>query len=504
MRRAYLHFTRFPVQRKVVESPELAGRPFALVEEVRGQRRVAFASTTALKAGVRQGMTLTAATALEPGLQHFPYRPEHEARALTALGEALLCLAPGFQLSAPDGLWLDAGAAHLAGGEEGLCARLLDVCAGLGYRAHAVVASEAFTSRAVARHGARRVEVILPGESGRALAPLPLAALEGPEGASFSSLGLSTLGEVAALPAAAVTARGGAAGARAHARCRGEDDTPFVAAVLDEVLEERVVLDWPAESFEPLRFALKTLVDRLGARLSGRQQAAVRLTFTLKLDPTGQVRVPLTLARPTAAAKLLLDLARHRLEELKLENPVAEVSARVDEHSEDRGQQLALGDAQEGDAALEVVLSRLVTTLGEGALFAAGLEAVHRPEAAHRGKAFRPPEGKRGLAGDALEEGARREPVVAAALRERPSRLLAEPACLDAEVAESGRLLAARLGGKRHRVTALAGPERLEGEWWSETPYQRDYYRVHFEGLGPAWVFRDGRDGRFYLQGLFD
>ncbi|HZI10056.1 MAG TPA: DNA polymerase Y family protein, partial [Myxococcus sp.] len=78
------------------------------------------------------------------------------------------------------------------------------------------------------------------------------------------------------------------------------------------------------------------------------------------------------------------------------------------------------------------------------------------------------------------------------------------PAWLDAEVAESGRLLAARLGGKRHRVTALAGPERLEGEWWSETPYQRDYYRVHFEGLGPAWVFRDGRDGRFYLQGLFD
>mgnify|MGYP006216214101 CR=1 FL=1 len=35
-------------------------------------------------------------------------------------------------------------------------------------------------------------------------------------------------------------------------------------------------------------------------------------------------------------------------------------------------------------------------------------------------------------------------------------------------------------------------------------PYSRDYYRVHFEGLGPAWVFRDGKDGRFYLQGLFD
>lgn len=89
-------------------------------------------------------------------------------------------------------------------------------------------------------------------------------------------------------------------------------------------------------------------------------------------------------------------------------------------------------------------------------------------------------------------------------LRERPSRLLAEPAWLDAELGDTGRLLAARVGGRRHRVTAVTGPERLGGEWWAETPFQRDYYRVHFEGLGPAWVFQDMRDGRFYLQGLFD
>jgi protein ImuB len=48
---------------------------------------------------------------------------------------------------------------------------------------------------------------------------------------------------------------------------------------------------------------------------------------------------------------------------LRVENPVAGISVRVEEHSEDRGQQLALGDTPEGDAALEVVLSRLATTL---------------------------------------------------------------------------------------------------------------------------------------------
>jgi protein ImuB len=503
MRLGYLHFSRFPAQRKVLESPALAGKPFALEEEVRGQRRVAFASTSALKAGVRPGMTLTAASALEPSLQHFPYKAEDELRALTSLGEALMCVAPGFQRSAPDGLWFDASAAHLFGGEEGLCLRALEVCSGHGYRGRAAVASELFTARALARYGTRPVQVVPEGQGARALAPLPLAALEGPEQAAFTALGLSTLGEVAALPSGAVTARGGAGGLRVHTLCRGEDDTPFVAAVLEEVLEEQMTLDWPAESFEPLQFALKTLLDRLCARLAGRRRAAVRLSFLLRLDPSGKLELPLTLARPTARAKLLLDLARHQLAELRLENPVAGLSVRVEEHDEDRGQQLALGDTPEGDAALEVVLSRLATTLGEEALFSASLEAVHRPEGAYVARSFRPPASSRGMAGALLPEQEVELPVDEA-LKERPSRLLEQPATLDAEVTESGELLAAWLLGRRRRVMAMAGPERLGGEWWAESPYSRDYYRVHFEGLGPAWVFRDARDGRFYLQGLFD
>ena len=203
------------------------------------------------------------------------------------------------------------------------------------------------------------------------------------------------------------------------------------------------------------------------------------------------------------SCRLLLDLARHQLSDLRVETPVAGISVRVDEHNEDRGQQLALGDTPEGDAALEVVLSRLATTLGEESLFSASLEAVHRPEQAYAAREFLPPASALGMAGELLRETEAEEPV-REALKERPSRLLEHPATLDAEVAESGELLSAWLLGKRRRVMAMAGPERLGGEWWAQDPYSRDYYRVHFEGLGPAWVFRDARDGRFYLQGLFD
>ncbi|MET0406535.1 MAG: DNA polymerase Y family protein [Cystobacter sp.] len=503
MRLAYLHFPRFPVQRRVIEQPELTGKPFVLVEEARGQQRVACASTSALKAGVRQGMTLTAATALEPGLQHFAYRPEEERRALVALGEMLMGLAPGFQLSAPDGMWLDAGAAHLAQGEGGLCAKVLAQCAELGWRGRVVVASEMFTPRALARHGEKRLSVVPDGEEARALAPLPLSALEGPEQAAFMALGLSTLGEVAALPVGAVTARGGAAGMRAHARCRGGDETPFVTEVLEEVLEEQLTLEWPAESLEPLQFALKTVMDRLCGRLGGRRRAAVRLLLTLKLDPSGQALVPLTLARPTAQGKLLLDLTRHRLSDVRLEGPVAGLVLRVEEDCEDRGQQLSLGDAPEGDAALEVVLSRLATALGEDALFMAALEDSHRPEAGYSSRAFRPPQVARGLEGELLQSVAAAEAIPEVS-RERPSRMLSSPTPIDVEMTAGGELLAAKVGGRRRRVVAWMGPERLSGDWWDARPYSRDYYRVHLEGLGQAWVFRDARDSRFYLQGLFD
>ena len=45
----------------------------------------------------------------------------------------------------------------------------------------------------------------------------------------------------------------------------------------------------PAESLEPLLFALKTALDRLSTRLRGRQRAAVRLTLTLVLEPAAEV-----------------------------------------------------------------------------------------------------------------------------------------------------------------------------------------------------------------------
>lgn len=502
----YVHLPRFPVQRRVLEEPALAGQPLALVHEAKGAQRVAFASGTAQREGVRAGMTLTAARALLPALRDAPFDVEAETRALSSVAEGFLRFTPAFMLSAPDGMWLDASAASLFGGEAGLVEKVEAQARAGGYRARVVLASELFTARALARHGAPTRACVAPGGSEHALGALPLQALEQvPEVvASLRALGLSTLGEIAVLQPTQVISRLGAEGLRAQRMVRGQDEARLLPAALPEVVEEVRTLEAPAESLEPLLFALKATLDRLSARLRGRQRAAVRLTLTLILEPAGPHPVPLALARPTTDPKLLLDLIRHRLESVRLDAPVATLILTVDESCEDHGQQGVLGDAPAGDAALETVLARLATALGPEALGSPVLADDHRPEAAHAPGPFRPPHREPGMFAEA-RRSTPPPPVSPDWQLERPVRLLSgEGERIEVELDPLGALRTARVLGRRRKVLAVAGPERLGGQWWTESPFQRDYYRVHLEGLGPAWVYRRAGEGEFYLHGLFD
>ena len=386
--------------------------------------------------------------------------------------------------------------------------------------------SERFSTQALARWTVDTLTVV-PERGGAQVAKLPLLALE--EGwlgagaaAPFRALGLSTLGELAGLPTGALVGRFGSMGLQAARLCRGEDDSRFVPDVLPEVLEESVQLDWPAEQLEPVLFALKMLVDRLCGRLQGRQLAAVRLTATVGLEGGSPLEVPLLLARASAESRLLVELIRHRMTDLTVRQPITTLHLRVDEASADHGRQLVLGDAPAGEVELEVVMSRLQSALGEDALFSAEAVATHRPEAAwhcvplslrQQGAVPVPGEGPRPPAPRGANDApwpkrkAKTEQHGALSLptfEARPPRLFKEPSLLPAELSPDGALLHVTLAGRRHRVEALTGPERLVGAWWSPDPFSRDYYRLSLEGVGQLWVFRDGQDGAFYAQGVFD
>ena len=488
--------------------------PLVLAEE----GRVVQASAAARAAGVRPGDSTVQARAACAGLAVHPLDRAADRAALRALAEAMLSLAPAVEVG-EDALLLDASAAGVGApaldGEACLAGRALELARRLGYAARVAVADGKWPARALARCAAERVLVVPPGEAARALGPLPLAALELPDAvlARLAAVGVRSVGALAALPPETLTHRFGLPGAAAARLARGEDGRPLVPYLPETLPEEAWDCDGAMESVEPLLFGLRRLADRVAARLAGRGLGATRLRLRLALDPRGEERLFFPLARPSCSASGWLLLLRERLGELRLGAPVTGLALAAVEVAEAPAEQLAIGDRPEVTRALEAVLSRLAARLGEAALFAAEPADRHRPEAAYRPVPFRPSPSGRGhsdSAETARGEGARTPTPTPTSTPTptpgsdgiRPTRLLSPPRPVVAE-GEGGRLTALRVDGRAFAVVALAGPERLAGEWWSER-FDRDYYRVRLQGLGDAWVYRDGQDGRLYLHGLFD
>ena len=180
---------------------------------------------------------------------------------------------------------------------------------------------------------------------------------------------------------------------------------PYVPETLPE---EALELEAPAETAEPLLFALKRLADRVPRGSPGAASARRACEIVLKLDPRGEERVLVPLASPTAsAARWLLPLKEH-LFSLRLPGAVTGLASRRSRSRRSRRSSSRIGDRPEALAALEGVLARLAVRLGDGALFAAEPVERYRPEAAYRAVPFRARGARRPRDGAARRRRARR------------------------------------------------------------------------------------------------
>ena len=474
-------------------------RPVAVVRE----GRVIACDPVARSTGVRVGDSAVQAMAACAELEVMEQDDRADRALLVGLAEALMSLSPVVELGAPDTLLVDASGASVVtrrGGAEGealLGQRAIAIAGEMGLHVRVATASGRGPARALARHGAAD-RPVPAGETRAALAKLPLSALElAAEIADrIAALGLRDVGALAALPAATLAHRFGPTGLRAARLARGDDPSPLVPYVPEALPQEELDLEAPVESAEPLLFGLKRVCDRVAARLSGRGLGTCRLVLRLRLDPRGEVEVPIALASPSAAASRWMLVLRERLATLRLDAPVSGVVLAVGEVAAASVEQLAIDDSPQQLAALDAVLARLAARLGDGSGFAAEPVDRHRPEAAYRAVAFRARRSPRSASGAGAAV-----PVDTSGAH-RPTRLLPQPRPLVAE-GEGGRLTALRLEGHAYRILDLSAPERLSGEWWAD-PYDREYRRVELERLGACWVYRDAGDGRFWLHGFFD
>ena len=352
---------RFALLATLEHRRSLLSKPLALAPEPGGPQVVGEPSGPAEAFGVRAGMRLGEALARCPELTLVPPDPE---RAESAWEEALRRLEgvgawveparPGeafFQAAGLVGLW--------GGSLERVLQRAREAI-GPGARLGAG-SSRLCAYGAALRARPRRTPVIVPEAMTRAfLAPLSVGLLRDrlsggrvpPGGAEEAArtgsadlseklerLGVGTLGQLAALPEAAIADRFGELGLRAQRMARGEDD-PLRPRRAHEALVERLELP-EAISGPQLERALSLLVDRLLANPVRRERSLRRLGFAARLAGGGSWRSVVALRRASVDPVRLRLALLGKLSELP--GPAASLSLRALETGPPAGDQEMLG-----------------------------------------------------------------------------------------------------------------------------------------------------------------
>lgn len=282
LRTVVVHCPHWPVVAAALAAPEEVGANPAVV--VRANRVVA-ASAAARAAGVTTGLRRRQAQARCPHAVVLAHDPHRDARWFEPVAAAFDDLTPTVEVSVPGTLAFAArGPARYFGGEATMAERTaaLVAAAAAGTEVGVGVADGAFAALLAARRAVRAgsPEVVPPGGSAAFLAPLPVAtlaqaALDPAEEAAVDAdltdllhrLGLSTLGQVAALDVADAVGRFGEAGAVAHRLARGLDARPLrVRRPAPELRVSREV-DPPAEQVDRAALVARALAVDLHQRL---------------------------------------------------------------------------------------------------------------------------------------------------------------------------------------------------------------------------------------------
>lgn len=341
---------------------ELLSRPLALAPEPGGPQVVGEASGAAEAFGIRAGMRIGEALARCPELMLVPPDPEgaeaawEEAlRRLEEIGAAVEPGRPGeafFEASGLCGLW--------GGSVEGVLRRARKAV-GPPVRLGAGRSRLCAYAAALGSRPRRGPVIVAEGMTRGFLAPLPVGMLRERLGGNrralgggaqeaarvgcvdlpekLERLGVSTLGQLAALPKAAVADRFGEMGLRALRMAFGIEE-PLRPRHPHEELVERVELA-DAISGPQLERVLSLLIDRLLANPARRGRTLRRLRIAARLAGSGSWRSVAAL-RQASADPLRLRLALlPKLQELP--GPVTSLSLQAVGTGEPANDQGTLG-----------------------------------------------------------------------------------------------------------------------------------------------------------------
>ena len=440
-----------------------------------------------------------------------PHAGANDAAPLVALARDF---SPRYEQRRDDVVVVDvSGLGRLLGDARTIGWELRRSGAARGLRVHVAIAGTC-TAALVLAHAGPDLTVIDPGQEAAALAPLPMAILEkvGPVGrpiepppvSLFASWGLGTLGDLAALPAAAFASRLGRAGLVWQAIARGEDVRPLVPTLPEERFESSLELEWPIEGLEPLSFVLTRLLEPVSTRLERRDRGAAVLHVLLGLVTRETHVCRLQLPTPIRDVRTLRTLALLDLESRPPAAAIDRVAIVVDPTPGRVLQHTLFTRAQPTPEQLSTLLARLGAVMGQDRVGEPAVIDSYRPGAF----AMQPFTVERSTPGGPRITSP--EPRVVSALRRCRHPV---PARVVVANGEPVRVTLDRGGLTGGRVVTCAGPWRTSGAWWgageetgvSRLPaWDRDEWDVTLGEGAVCRIFCDRTTNRWFIDAIVD
>lgn len=327
MARAVLHvdLDAFFVAAEEARNPSLRGKPVIVGGDPDSRGVVATASYEARKYGVRSAMPLRTAKRLAPDAVFLPgdgrYYQSLSRRFHAILSEHSPLVEPG----GLDEAYLDVTGCEGFLGSPRQAAELIRsrIRAELDLPASVGIATSKLVAKVASDHAKPDgVFEVRAGEEAAFLAPLPLRALPMLGAAAerqLTKLGVTTLGQLAALPPTTLEALFGKHASMVARRARGIDDSPVTASGPAKSISREGTFASDVADRGRLRAVLRGFSESVAAQLRASRRRARTVSLKVRYGDFTTLSRSLTLPRPAnsdeavyAAAAALLEAALKR------------------------------------------------------------------------------------------------------------------------------------------------------------------------------------------------
>jgi len=447
------------------------GKPLAIVGGPMQRREILAVNDAAAAAGLHPGQRLAAAHAL---LAQFAI-VEHDAQAIERWQHFLAAWAYRYSSQVfagwPNAIVLEAKASFRIMGqwakfEAALRRDLVD----LGFQHRIALAPTAHAARVLAGvHDGVAIQNETQLENALAHVPVRHACLPEDAGGRLHAMGIRDLRQLFALPRDGLRRRFGSELLACIDRLLGRAPELLAFYRPPDVFDVRVELNYEISNHLALVFPVRRLVSDFAAYLAGRDGGVQQFVVRMEHEDHPPTDMPVGLLAAERDPRMLFELTRTRLEQLRIPQPVVAVRliARQLPPFVPTGQDLF--DTRPAQSVpWEQLRERLRARLGGDAVYRIAPRADPRPEHAWQRHDGNQPFGD-------LDRPA------------RPTWLLRRPIPL-----------------RDPRPIILAGPERLESGWWDGGDARRDYYILETSRGQRAWAFAPvGQQGPWMLHGWF-